>query len=359
MSEPPITNRKRGHFVVLLALVVLAALGWPRDARADEVPVTFSLALTNGGERASLDECGGRAALEKAVEERLHRSVFAPAEQADIAFDVTLEAAQGSSFTAHIVEHEREGAELGRRDVTIEAARCEKGIDTLAVVLAIMVGSPRTKEVPAPTPTPPQPPPPPPPPPSTPPPPSPPPPPLPPRWDVAPSAEMVFGTGVLPDAALGFQLGVVVGTPLERLSFLARAHYWLPKSTGTSASAQVDRLGGSIAGCYGLVRTGMATLHSCLGFDAGRLHTSSIDLTRESESGAVIDVFAEARFGYRFPTSANGRGLVFEPVIGVQLAGILRRDRFTYRDRTLQERTLLQPAPVAFQASFGLAVHFL
>jgi len=271
---------------------------------------------------------------------------------------VTLEPAPASSFIAHIVEHERDGAELGRRDVTIEAARCEKGIDTLAVVLSIMVGSPRTKEVPTPTVTPPEPPPPAPPP-SSPPPPPPPPPLLPPRWDVAPTAEMVFGTGVLPDAALGFQLGVVVGTPLAKLSFLARAHYWLPKSTGTSASAQVDRLGGSIAVCYGLVRTGMATLHSCLGFDAGRLHTSSIDLTRESESGAVIDVFAETRFGYRFPTSENGRGLVFEPVIGVQLAGILRRDRFTYRDRTLQERTLLQPAPVAFQASFGLAMHFL
>ena len=346
-----------------LLISVVAALAWTHAARADEVPVTFSLALTNGGERASLDECGGRVALEKAVEERLHRTVFAPAEEADIAFDVTLEPAQASSFTAHIVEHERDGAELGRRDVTIEAARCEKGIDTLAVVLAIMVGAPRTREVvaaPPPTPPPPPPPPtPPPPPPRSPPAPPPPPPPLPPRWDVAPTAEMVFGTGVLPDAALGFQLGVVVGVPLAKLSFLARAHYWLPKSTGTSASAQVDRLGGSIAGCYGLVRTGMATLHTCVGFDAGRLHTSSIDLTRESESGAVIDVFAETRFGYRFPTSENGRGLVFEPVIGVQLAGILRRDRFTYRDRTLQERTLLQPAPVAFQASFGLAVHFL
>jgi len=69
MSELPITNRKGGHLVVLLAHVVLAALAWPREARADEVPVTFSLALTNGGERASLDECGGRVALEKAVED--------------------------------------------------------------------------------------------------------------------------------------------------------------------------------------------------------------------------------------------------------------------------------------------------
>lgn len=73
----------------------------------------------------------------------------------------------------------------------------------------------------------------------------------------------------------------------------------------------------------------------------------------------MLDVFAEARLGYRVPMSEKRHGPVLEPVVAAQLAAILRRDRFTYRDRTLQERTLLQPAPVAFQATFGVALHFL
>lgn len=347
------------RLVFALSLAV-AGLAWTDTARADEVPVTFSLDVSPEGGGASLESCGGRAALERAVEERLHRSVFAPKAEADITFEVTLEAARGSSYVAHIVEREHDGTELGRRDVTIEATSCEKGIDTLAVVLGIMIGPARTKQALAVIPDPSLPPPPPPvPPPPPPPPPSPPRTDEPPRWDVAPSAEVAFGTGVLPGFALGVQLGAVVAVPLPRLTFLARMHYWPSRSTGTTAAAEVERLGGSVAGCYRLVRTGMAALDTCVGFDAARLHSSSIDLTRGSESGAIIDVLAEARFGVRFPTAEKGRGLVLEPVVAAQVAGMLRRDRFTYRDRTLQERTLLQPAPVAFQASLGIAVHFL
>lgn len=361
------SRRGARRLALLLALALAGSTTWSRDARAEERPVTFSLGLGSSADGGTpLDECGGRVALERAVEERLHRTVFAPAGEADIAFDVTLERARadGSSYEAHIVERERDGAELGRRDVTIEAARCEKGIETLAVVLAIMIGPPRTKEAPVSPPAPPAPPVTPPAPAPTPPPRAEPPPPPPReeekrRWRVAPTIEMAFGTGVLPDLAWGFQVGAVVAVPVPRLSLLARAHYWPPRSTGTIAFAEVDRLGGSIAGCYGVVRSGMAALDGCIGFDAARLHTSSTDLTRESETGALFDVFAEARFGYRFPTSRGAGGLVLEPLVSAQIAGILRRDRFTYRDRTAQERTLLQPAPAAFQAGFGVALHFL
>ncbi len=175
------------------------------------------------------------------------------------------------------------------------------------------------------------------------------------RWEVAPFAEAALGTGVLPGVAWGIGAGALVTPPVPRLFMLARAEYWPSQRTGTRPSAQIDRLGGALAGCIELVRRSDTTLATCAGFDAGRLHARSSSLSRASEDARILDVFAEGRFGYRVRTRGN---LAFEPFLAAQIAALLERPRFTYRDDSGREETLLQPAPVAVRGSFGIAVHF-
>jgi hypothetical protein len=292
--------------------------------------------------------------------------VFADRGEADLVMTVELDAAVvgggdprpdavAGEVTARIVERDRAGTELGRREVPLPVRDCPKARETLAVVLAIMVGPPRTIPLD--------------PPPQTPPPqppagprrpgraPVPPTPPEPPRrWSAGPLAEVTVGSGILPRAAFGLQLGALVRPPSRAFSLLARAHYGLPRSTGVAPGGDIDRLSGTLLGCYALSPEGPVSAGLCAGFDGGRLRARSTALTRTSSTAPLLDGVVEARFGYRVRA---GDAWSFEPVVAAQGAVLLRRDRFTYRDGDGRELTLLQPAPVAFQASFGVAVHFL
>jgi hypothetical protein len=252
-----------------------------------------------------------------------------------------------------IVERDRTDAELGRREVPLPSGECAKALDTLAVVLAIMIGPERKTFEPPPNAVE-----------------APPvePPPTPPRkreepappkpkksppahWAIAPVAEVAVGTGVLPGVAWAIQGSAVITTPVRRLHAIARAEYWPVQYTPTRPTAEVTRFGGALLGCARLV----SELSLCGGFDAGRLATESASFTRSSNATAVVGVLAEARFGYRF---AGPGGTSVEPILAAQISAIVRRDRFTYRDEAGRELTLLRPAPLAIQASIGVAVHF-
>lgn len=356
-----------------ISVATIAVAGQARAAEPEATrPVRFSLTLRDA---SPLDACGGAPALIDAVHQRLHRAALGPASEADIALGVEVD----TGWRAHIVEHDRAGAALGGRDVPLSPGDCPKSLDTLAVVLAIMIGPERAvaiaesaavaasptpgpgKEEKAPEPRhegkP-----------ALPPPakpalpraPLPSPvvrfdePPL--RWRLSPVAELAGGTGVLPHLAFGIQGGVVVRPPIQSVFFIVRGSYWPSRSTDTAAVAEVDRAGGALLTCAALLRALPTSLAACGGIDGGRLHSTSSVLTRASESALLLDVFAEGRLGYRVAASEN---LLIEPVVAAQVAAVLRRDRFTYRDRTGQELILLQPAPAAFQATFGVAVHFL
>lgn len=339
------------------SLVSTSALARDETTAPAERDVLFTLKVDS----SPLEACGGEARLAGAVEERVHRSVFVDdAEEADITIAIAPEPDVGTetSWRALIIEKDRAGTELGRREVPLPKADCSKALDTLAVVLAIMLGSSRTTTDPPhrheviveePKVEPPHPPPPPrrvvhvPPPP-------------PPRWMAGPVAGVVAGTGILPGLSWGVEAGVFVQPPVRRLSLFGRAAYWPQQTTGTTPPADVDRLGGAVLGCFELVRSGGLGLDACSGADVSRLKTRSVDLTRASETSVLVAVLGEARLGYRLAVRGN---VSLEPVIAAQITALLRRDRFTYRDVTGRERTLLEPAPAAFQASFGVAVHFL
>lgn len=361
-----------GGIVVASATGARADSPAPPEAPAGSPPpvehrAQFSLSLN--GASTPLAECGGARAVQDAVEARLRRPVFTDAATSDSSFVVGVARSSDlEPWTAHVVECDRSGAELGQRDVVLAAEDCAKRIETLAVVLAIMIGPPRNVPGPAPTaPTPELAP--------SPPPadqgqarPQPPKPPAPPpsaaveprrrsRWTVTPLAELAVGTGVLPGLAWAVQGGVVLEPPSPLVSFMARGQYWPAASSGKGPEADFDRVSLSLMACHGLIRSRKVTLSLCAGVDGGRLHVDAPTLTQGSDtSRLLLDVLAEARAGYPLGTLGNLR---FEAVLAAQIAAVLRRDRFTYRDRSGRELTLLQPAPVLFQGSFGLAVHFL
>ncbi|MBX3187279.1 MAG: hypothetical protein KF819_09695 [Labilithrix sp.] len=322
----------------LLSCAVALGL-FARGARGDEPterPVRFGLTST-APSNAPLVACGGDDALRRAVEERLRRPVFG--EDADYTF--TLELEEGGA-RARIVGRDRAGAELGRRDVPMPVGDCAKTIDTLAVVLAIMIGAPRTIVVPVA--------------PSAPPPATSAPQPAPrrERWSAGPTAGFVVGAGILPGASWGIEGGALVRTSVPWASFLVRGAYWPRRPTGERRLAVVDRLSFAALGCAEVLRPGPFAVDLCAGADVGRLHANTSSLTRASQSTLLLDAILEGRVAYRF----ERRGVTVEPALAVQIAALLQRDRFTYRDVDGRQLILLQPAPVAFQASFGAGVHF-
>ncbi len=318
-------------------------------------PVRFALDVEDASVFAS---CGGAEGLARDVEERVHRPVFDTMASADIVFEVSL-AAETRPPGARIVQRGRGGEDLGERVVPLPDPECTKARGTVAVVLAILIGPPREIEEPAappalpPTPaTPP-----------VPPPPRPVPPPRPtarpssepPPWTIRSSADLVVGSGVLPGLGWGVQASLGTNLPVLALSVVARGAYWPSQTTGTRPTSEVDRLGGALLLCRDLIASSRFSSTGCLGAGAARLHTTSSDLTRPTSDGAIVEVLAEGALGYR---AWRGRRVLVEPRVTLQLEALVRRDRFLYRDYAGQSRVLLQPAPVAVQGGFGVAVHF-
>lgn len=365
---PPLTTVCSRFVAAIVALAVTVgplrsvhAASGDSDGAGEARPVLFSLTVS----ASPVDRCGGELAVARAVSERLRREVFTTPDAADvtIAIATSPEPPDADPFPARIVATDRSGVELGRREVPVPAADCTKALETLAVVLAIMIGPPRTTTEPprgsappdeparvAPPPSP-----------SSPRPSerphhsSPAPPPRPLRWTASPLVGVAFGTGILPGIAWGIEGGAVVRPPLERLSFLARAAYWPGHDTRTRPPAEVDRASAALLGCYERRPAGLS-LAGCVGLDVGRIQARSEGLTGASESSVIAGILGEARLGYRLPL--GDRALV-EPSLAAQLSAVVRRDRFIYRDPSGRELTLLLPAPVAVQTSFGVAVHFL
>lgn len=360
------TLRARFAPVIVSLGTLLVSRASLADDPCRERPVRFSLAASE----SPLDACGGADALARWVDERLRRSVFTHDGTSDVTIAIAPEpeASDSAEWRARIVATDRAGVELGRREVPLPSADCAKAIETLAVVLAIMIGPPRTTTEPLPGPAPAEGPVPP----STAPAPAPAQPPAPrrerasdaapssrptvaARWTASPLVEIAGGTGILPGVAWGIGAGAIVRPPVDRVSFLPRMAYWPPHATGTQPPADVDRVGGALLGCYDLLRGPNLTLAGCGGVDVGRVQARSEDLTQTAKSSLILGALGEIRLGHRIEL---GPGVTLEPGIAGQASSVLRRDRFTYRGLAGQELTLLLPAPVAWQTSVGAAVHF-
>lgn len=338
---------------------------WARgEVSTDEHVAQFHVTVESLGDGDDpLVACGGADAIKANVEKRLGRRVFTDRDDADSTLLVGIERApRGPDWHAHIAEQDRSGKDLGHRHVAVHAQECAKGVDAIAVILAIMIGPPRIVRAsepagePAPPPEPPV----------RPQRPRPVPPPteeLPRRepWRFAPVAEISAGSGVLPGLSWGVNGGVVVEPPFRHLVFfLARAHYSPARSTGTDPEAHFDRLTATVFGCHEFLQRAshrrLLMLALCGGVELGRLHGDAPSLSIGAKSSLLLDLPIEGRLALPLHPSRN---LSLEPVVFAQAAAILRRDRFTYQDRAGVERTLHRAAPVGVQGGIGLAVHFL
>jgi hypothetical protein len=319
-------------------------------------------ALSLSGPDAPLDECGGTRGVEAAVEQRLHRQTFTDPATADVMLIVGLEARPGTrEWSVNIVERDQSGTELGHRDVAIRADDCARGLETLAVLLAIMVGSPRLIPTPVAVPQP-----------------EPEPEPVPPaallaphmrtvdaaprrasvaRWTASPLTELSFGAGVLPAISWGLGAGVAIEPPVHNLFFLARAKYWPSQSTNGRPEGRFDELSGTLLVCRALRGTGGPSSFSlCAGIDAGFIHAQATDLDGPASGDrAIVEVPVEARLALHF---GRGSSLALEPFAAAQVAASLLRVRFTYDDRAHHEVTLHEVSPLTAEGSIGLGVRF-
>lgn len=351
--------------MAVLASVARAANAEPTPAHAPEstsLEHVARFALVLNEPRAALEECGGKAAVQTSVERRLEREVFTDEAAADASLVISVDRVSEALWQAHISERDRTGTEVGHREVAIDADDCEKGVETLAIILAIMVGPPRmvvrpAPVVPVPVPE------------TEPPPPrkvAPEPaaaakkPALPPesRWSFAPAAAMIAGSGVLPGVSWGIEGGVAVYPPLDRISFIARAQLWPPRSTGTRPEVDLERFSAGLLACRRMARVDTASFTLCTGLDGGWLSASAPSIGRSSKgvSRILFDVPFEARGAVDL--GSFHRGIRLEAIVAAQFAVLLQRDRFTFENRMGREVPLYRPAPVALTGTFGLAVHF-
>lgn len=353
--------------MAVLASVARAANAEPTPAHAPEstsLEHVARFALVLAEPRAALEECGGKVAVQAAVERRLEREVFADEAAADASLVISVDRVSEALWQAHISERDRTGSEVGHREVAIDADDCEKGVETLAIILAIMVGPPRMVARPAPSV------------PETEPETETEPPPARPtvpergpvakkpgvpsasRWSFASAAAMLAGSGVLPGISWGVEGGIAVYPPLDRISFIARAQLWPPRSTGTRPEVELERFSAGLLACRLMARVEAASLTLCTGLDGGWLSASAPSIGRSSKgvSRILFDVPFEARAAVDL--GSFHRGIRVEAVAAAQLAVLLQRDRFTFENRAGREIPLYRPAPVALAGTFGLAVHF-
>src|SRR5688500_1332994 len=105
------------RFLCAIAFVVAALVATKTASAAEERYVQFTL-VTSAKEGAPepLEACGGEAAIELAVEERLRRRVFVVPELSDSTLSIAF---AGDGSHAIIVESTRVGVELGRREVPL------------------------------------------------------------------------------------------------------------------------------------------------------------------------------------------------------------------------------------------------
>ncbi len=351
--------------IAVLATIARVANAEPttQAAAASEHVARFALVLSEP--RAVVEACGGAAVIEKAVERRLERDPFTNEAGADATLIVSVAPRVDAQWQVHINERDASGAEVGQRDVLIDAEDCTKGIETLAVVLSIMIGPPRmlpgpppgTSAAPmpqlppvdqgAPIPTPPR--------------------PAEPRptvrtetrpkptWSVAPAAGLTAGSGILPGISWGLEGGAIVHPPVNRLSFIARGQLWPTRAAGTQPEVHLERKSLSLLACLLAARRSSASVTLCTGVDGGWLDASAPALGGMS-TRPLLDVPIEARVG--FELSRAPKPVRIEPWLSAQLAVLVLRDRFTFQDRTDRQITLHRAAPIGLAGSVGLTLRF-
>lgn len=245
------------------------------------------------------DGCIATQALARAVEDRLGRTVFVSAAQADLSVEGRIEKKGASGWHAVITMRDGSGAPLGTRELDRDGATCDVMNEPLALILAVMIDPdaamrPKTKpeppvSVPAPVPVP-----------------------VPPAAVPPPAEEpyytppqkepwrfegLVGGhvvTGLAPAAAFGAGVTGILYPPDLAVGFRGTAALFLPTTAeGNGARATVDLvyLGGAL--CPTL--RGKVNFMTCVGGQLGVLRPHAETAGVREEVLGLVNVTAELR----------------------------------------------------------------
>jgi hypothetical protein len=129
---------RRGWLALALGLVL-----WARTGHALEAEPRVTLAVTRG---EGTGGCIREGAVERAVERRLHRRVFAETGPADLRIDLVLAREAGRTWSAKLVLRGPDGAELGARELDTRAPHCSSLDESLVLVVALLVDSPEAHD---------------------------------------------------------------------------------------------------------------------------------------------------------------------------------------------------------------------
>jgi hypothetical protein len=144
----PIRRRPR-RALIGATLMVVTAIGASDAAAADAKTSSLSWLRMPGA-----DGCVATQPLARAIEDRLGRSVFVSAAQADLSVEGRIEKRAAGGWHAVITVRDASGATLGTRELDRPDASCEAMTEPLALVVAVMIDPdaamrpPATKPVP-------------------------------------------------------------------------------------------------------------------------------------------------------------------------------------------------------------------
>lgn len=259
-----------GHLAALLAVFVVAA-GDPPPV--DDLPIAISWNAPG--------ECPGIDAL-KAEVRRMAGQVPPPAER--LAAEVTVRRAAGAGWQLTLAT--KAGTREGERKLA--GADCAELMRAAALVMALMI-NPQANAIAEP---------PPPPPPAPPP-----PPPVERARRFSAGADVVVGSGALPDVAPGFGVRFAAGAS-SPFSVELRASVFMSRSTASASDptkgGSFDLMDGALAGCARARRDRRLSPGACAGASVVRLHGAGYGVTSPDDASAWwTAAFAEANLRVR------------------------------------------------------------
>jgi hypothetical protein len=278
--------------------------------------------------------CISRQELERAVEQRLQRPVFATRERADVVVRAHIERrARGYHATLRMTT--RDGHQLGSRELDTRAAHCSALDDSLALIVALMVDIPRDEvskrgdatpiEVPRRTHAPRRP------------------------WRMEATASGVIALGLLPEIGLGARLTAAVEPPAFWLTRLSLSGFLPAEGMAEGAGGRFSILMVGLYTCPVFVDDRPIGGKACFGQELGRYDVAGFgfadnrDTMRAYYAPAVQGELDFALLG----------GWFFRLGAGAQMP--LVRDRFFGR-RADDKTEIFRPWALVVTGEAGLAL---
>jgi hypothetical protein len=348
---------RRGRLGIAFGLLLWSRAGFAADANP-----RVALGLERG---AGTDACIRQPAIERAVERRLRRPVFARNEAPDLKIDVALAREADGAWSARLVLRGRTGTEIGARELDTHAAHCSALDDALVLVVALLVDSPEARaEANKPVlfePTPPQ---------GRPelsgiPKPAEPKPPAPGHIELPPetyaprepyrielAASVVGAAGVLPGVAVGGELLLAVRPP-HFIELRLRPSAFLPKTTHDPTPDRGGRFSlfaVAFDACPFEREGDFLRFSACIGQRVGRMSAEGFGFKQSASSAELyygLGASAAAVFWFARPVGLR---------VGLDLEAPLTRDAYFSIGPAGERREIFRPSPVVGAATAGIAL---